>query len=973
MAGEKSVRLSILGNNADAKAKIQEVDDKAEALKQSNPELSIGIDTAAASEKIRIFREELRATKTEAEEPLVLTADDVQAVQRLDALKVRVDELKAARAKITLDADDKEAVAKVAAIDAQLDALSHKTSDPKVGLTGIPKALAEVAALDLALDKLNEKKSFISAAKGVGGAASELGSSLIVPTAIAAAAGPGVAAFGLLSAGALGLTSALVPAVLGLGLFGAVVKSGITQVETADAANKKLSGGLGELQTSVKGASSSWTGFLNSALKNGGASTIAKAVNLIPLALSKVAPLLKPVEGALDGIIGKLGSGLKSSGFSDFMNVMSFEAPKAITHFAGILGHLGSIVFKTVDAFQGFGQNMLGGLDKLLGKADAGTDSGLMKFMNWIRSNGPGVAKMLENLGTTLKGLGGAFANMGKLDLPAFEAIATLLAKIASHPIGADALVGLVILFKLAGVVGPMIRLVLAFKELSEVINLTKIAAIGLDAVPIVLVISLIILAIVLLITHWNTVKSVAAKVWHDILVVIDAVFGWIKKNWPLLAGILLGPIALAVGEIITHWHAVETGCKVAFDAVVSFFKGLPGRILSAVGHLDDLLRNAGMDVVMGLVHGIEGAFGDVTSVISRLTGLIPSTFKHLLGIASPSKVMKTLAEEVPNGIVAGFSGSTSQIQSAANKLTAAVKTAFSDSLISESKYSGLTNYINNDTNKLKTLAAQRTAITNQIKTADAYAASVSSAASGTATLSTIGGNLTGSGGIVTGSGLIGGLQSGLAQINKFSADITRLRKAGLDSNLLNQIIQMGPVDGDQYATAFLNGGGAQIGKANSLEKSITQASSNLGASAANAMYDSGKAAGQGFLTGLQGQEKAISAVMSKLGASMVSTIKRDLDIHSPSRVMAAIGVNITDGLTLGITGGSTSAVKASQNLVSAIANPHVSSRSLGASAGSTGTLQLEWVGGAATDSDVMTYLKKNIRIRGGNPAVLGR
>jgi hypothetical protein len=42
------------------------------------------------------------------------------------------------------------------------------------------------------------------------------------------------------------------------------------------------------------------------------------------------------------------------------------------------------------------------------------------------------------------------------------------------------------------------------------------------------------------------------------------------------------------------------------------------------------------------------------------------------------------------------------------------------------------------------------------------------------------------------------------------------------------------------------------------------------------------------------------------------------------------------------------------------------------AGAGAGGPLQIEWVGGGA-DAEFITWLKKNIRIRGGNPNVLGR
>ena len=39
---------------------------------------------------------------------------------------------------------------------------------------------------------------------------------------------------------------------------------------------------------------------------------------------------------------------------------------------------------------------------------------------------------------------------------------------------------------------------------------------------------------------------------------------------------------------------------------------------------------------------------------------------------------------------------------------------------------------------------------------------------------------------------------------------------------------------------------------------------------------------------------------------------------------------------------------------------------------GGAGVLQVQWIGGQA-DQEFMTWLKRNIRIRGGQPGVLGR
>jgi len=58
-------------------------------------------------------------------------------------------------------------------------------------------------------------------------------------------------------------------------------------------------------------------------------------------------------------------------------------------------------------------------------------------------------------------------------------------------------------------------------------------------------------------------------KAWNWILNAIQVVWKWIRKNWPLLLGILLGPVGLAVVAIIKNWKKIST----AFQAVWHFIR----------------------------------------------------------------------------------------------------------------------------------------------------------------------------------------------------------------------------------------------------------------------------------------------------------------------------------------------------------------------------------------------------------------
>jgi len=112
----------------------------------------------------------------------------------------------------------------------------------------------------------------------------------------------------------------------------------------------------------------------------------------------------------------------------------------------------------------------------------------------------------------------------------------------------------------------------------------------------------------------------------------------------------------------------------------------------------------------------------------------------------------------------------------------------------------------------------------------------------------------------------------------------------------------MGPEEGYAYASALAGASSKLFKEINSTQYGINDQAETLGRAGADALYDSGKAAGQGFLKGLSSQQKAIEAQMLKIAKSMDKSIRKALGIRSPSRVMAQIGRYTTEGLAAGLT-----------------------------------------------------------------------
>ncbi len=99
----------------------------------------------------------------------------------------------------------------------------------------------------------------------------------------------------------------------------------------------------------------------------------------------------------------------------------------------------------------------------------------------------------------------------------------------------------------------------------------------------------------------------------------------------------------------------------------------------------------------------------------------------------------------------------------------------------------------------------------------------------------------------------------------------------------------------------------------------------------------------QGLINGVTNKFNALKATMSAIGNMIPQPIRKALDIHSPSRVFAAIGGHVMDGLDQGLANGSAAPIERISSL---------SARMAGAMAlGASGAAMAVSVPGAARDA----------------------
>lgn len=159
-----------------------------------------------------------------------------------------------------------------------------------------------------------------------------------------------------------------------------------------------------------------------------------------------------------------------------------------------------------------------------------------------------------------------------------------------------------------------------------------------------------------------------------------------------LKAGILTGILALggygpavdtvktairdAGRDIAEFWRSLWDGMSARVSSTVDnatgFVRGLPGKIVSAVGDLSGLLYSAGQKVVQGLINGILSKLGALGSAAAQLAAKIGNFLPHspakegpLSGSGSPFASGQSIA----TGLAAGMESGLPAVTTAADEL----------------------------------------------------------------------------------------------------------------------------------------------------------------------------------------------------------------------------------------------------------------------------------------------------------------
>jgi hypothetical protein len=250
-------------------------------------------------------------------------------------------------------------------------------------------------------------------------------------------------------------------------------------------------------------------------------------------------------------------------------------------------------------------------------------------------------------------------------------------------------------------------------------------------------------------------------------------------------------------------------------------------------------------------------------------------------------------------------SGTASAIASAIRKLITDVHTAASKGIGSDS----LIPTLQAENAQLGRLATERVGLTNKIKAATA---SLNQQRQGFAQESnTVAGAIGGvfditsldspaAFGTASPDAFIRNLRLEAQQVDNADAQIEKLRSLGLDKHLIQQL-------GEKGAAAFpaiqslSTASAAQVAQIDALYAKVQASSKATGNEVAASLFQAGIDSTVGFIRGLDSQLSKVNLAGSRLVATLVKQVKKDLGIKSPSVVMRQHGRFTAEGFALGI------------------------------------------------------------------------
>jgi SLT domain-containing protein len=251
-------------------------------------------------------------------------------------------------------------------------------------------------------------------------------------------------------------------------------------------------------------------------------------------------------------------------------------------------------------------------------------------------------------------------------------------------------------------------------------------------------------------------------------------------------------------------------------------------------------------------------------------------------------------------GVAADAEKGVSSLNAAVKKLYEIITKAFTSGRIGSGSANSLNKWLDKENKTLQKIVKDRTDLAPKLKDANSklaaikkseadMASSISDKAVGLRSLTDVF-NADG----VSSSSALSSLRERLAAIKSFQSDISALVKKGFSKEIISEIAQAGPEQGDAMARALLQSTSSQVTDINNTYKAIGDASNSLGKSVAGSYYKAGEAAAQSLVDGLTAKDSKLKKQIEGIADTITKTLKSKLHFNSKTPVNSGLAALLT-------------------------------------------------------------------------------
>ncbi|NNG20305.1 hypothetical protein HJ590_12120 [Naumannella sp. ID2617S] len=404
-------------------------------------------------------------------------------------------------------------------------------------------------------------------------------------------------------------------------------------------------------------------------------------------------PLLAGVTALNQALSGPLGQNLLGQVFGAAQTAMQALAP-AFGSLGSILQSLVPVLAAVLPTAAGVTSTLLGALAPLVSQLAAAIVP-VVPLIGQVLTQA--VAALAPVLTQVIAALGPLLPMIGQVLLQAVQAVAPLLASLG--PV--FALIGQAVaaLLPVVGQIVTVLGTALApiFSALTPVMAavvpvVQMIAGVLGEAVTALAPVLVAVGELVgILLTGLTPAITVAGSIIKTFAQVQNAV---LRPALVLIAGIVSAVSAAMRGDWTGAWDIITNAARTAavmlassiqggmdrvksavgsgIAAVTDFFAGLPGKIVSALSGLGSQLFSVGVDVIRGLMGGIQSMASSVASTARNIVSGAVSAAKSALGIHSPSRVFAEIGRYSGLGLAQGLAAMTGRVEAAGAALVGA-------------------------------------------------------------------------------------------------------------------------------------------------------------------------------------------------------------------------------------------------------------------------------------------------------------